>query len=124
MSDTRTIETLRPCPGCTRHIKTSEPVCPFCATALSAEFAAFSPTLPNKRMSRAALVALGATIALTGCAASTQPGDGSSRDVQDASAMQDDRPNMPEVSVSAYGLPPPPEDGGVAPPYGIPPGDF
>jgi hypothetical protein len=27
---------LRPCPGCTRHVRASESACPFCASALPA----------------------------------------------------------------------------------------
>lgn len=121
MSIENTVPTLRPCPQCTRHIKSSESACPFCNAVLDSEFAHYSHTLPNKRMSRAALVAFGAAVALTGCAASTMAGDANQG--QDA-VVQNDQPNaMPDVSVAAYGLPPP-EDGGVAPPYGIPPGDF
>ena len=113
------IPTLRPCSHCTRHIQSTESTCPFCNGILSADFADYSHTLPSKRLSRAALVAFGATVALAGCAGSATAGDAG----QDA-MVQTDNPNaMPEVSVAAYGLPPP-MDGGVAPPYGIPPGDF
>ncbi|MDP3275633.1 MAG: hypothetical protein Q8Q09_10590 [Deltaproteobacteria bacterium] len=119
--------TFRPCPYCGRHVRTSDSACPFCASALPAAFAAFEYTLPSRRMSRAALAAFGATLALsTGCA-STSMGQGDGGDAaadaqtQADSAMQDTM-QQPDISIAAYGQPPP-EDAGVAPPYGIPPRD-
>ncbi len=59
---------LAPCSACNRHGRISEGACPFCGAALSRVAA---PPLPNRRMSRAALVAFGATVATgmvaTGC---------------------------------------------------------
>jgi len=120
--------TMRPCPACGRHVKTAEGQCPFCNAALPEGFAEFAYPTINKRLGRAAIAAFGASLALAGCGASTQPTDGGSDGAvqQDSgspsdSAMQSDVMSMPDVPVAAYGLPP--QDGGVAPPYGIPPRD-
>lgn len=116
--------TMRPCPACDRHVKTSDTSCPFCATALPDGFDAFAYPTTNKRMSRAAIAAFGAisaSLALTACGASTSPSDsGIGNDATSPQDIQDVR-NSPEVSVAAYGLPP--MDGAVAPPYGIAPVD-
>ena len=74
---------LLPCPSCARHVRAFEAACPFCASALPA----FAPAPPrraggNKRLSRAALFALGASAAAI-AACSDGPG----------------------VSTPAYGLP-------------------
>ena len=55
---------LLPCPSCARHVRAFEAACPFCAAALPA----FPPAAPvaratGKRLSRAALFALGASAA-------------------------------------------------------------
>ena len=51
---------LRPCPGCSRHVRVSEGACPFCAASLDASFrAAPAPVPPSRRLSRAALFAFG-----------------------------------------------------------------
>jgi hypothetical protein len=109
--------TLRPCPECGRHIQATEGRCPFCDCATPEGFGAFEYPAVGRRMTRAAIAAFGASLALAACGTSTGPGDGAADDAR-ADVMQ-----TPDVPVSAYGLPPPPEDGGVAPPYGIPPRD-
>jgi hypothetical protein len=60
MADTR----LLPCPSCARHVRAFEAACPFCASALPA-FPAAAPIARagGKRLSRAALFALGASAA-------------------------------------------------------------
>jgi hypothetical protein len=84
------------------------------------------PTI-NKRLGRAAIAAFGATLALAGCGSSTAPIDGATDSATaqdsaqaDSAPMQDSSPGL-DVPVAAYGLPP--QDSGVAPPYGIPPRD-
>ena len=53
---------LVPCPGCRRHVRASEPECPFCALPL--ELAGTpAPRLPDERLSRAAMLAFSATLA-------------------------------------------------------------
>ena len=81
---------LAPCPSCARHVSASSNICPFCGEA--------TPELrPRrgrsvKRLSRAAMVAFGATLAAAGC---------------------DSGP------AAIYGGPPEPE--AIANPYGAPP---
>jgi hypothetical protein len=51
---------LRPCPGCSRHVRVSEGACPFCGVLLEPAFhVAPAPVGPSKRLSRAALFAFG-----------------------------------------------------------------
>lgn len=53
---------LVPCPECGRHVRVSESDCPFCALPL--ELAGTpEPRLPGARLSRAATLAFGATLA-------------------------------------------------------------
>lgn len=73
---------LLPCPGCSRHVRAGEP-CPFCGHEASPSRAA--PPEPRQRLSRAAILALGAAIAgstALGCGESvetpTSAGSGSS----------------------------------------------
>ena len=58
---------LRPCPGCSRHVRVSEGTCPFCGVLLEPAFrAAPAPIGPSRRLSRAALLAFGTgTLVLT-----------------------------------------------------------
>ena len=44
---------LTPCPGCTRHVRTTEVKCPFCAATLELSGGS-PPALPAERLSRAA----------------------------------------------------------------------
>jgi hypothetical protein len=98
---------LRPCPGCSRHVRVSEGACPFCSASLDASFQASpAPVGPSRRLARAAFFAFGTgTLVLA-----------------------------PALSVgcqAVYGGPPVPEDGGgaaidaaktsPAPPYGLAP---
>jgi hypothetical protein len=66
-----------PCPGCSRHVKRGEVVCPFCGATASAER---SPTrVLADRLSRAALFAagtMGAAVATTDCSAQPPYGAG------------------------------------------------
>jgi hypothetical protein len=66
---------LSPCTECNRHGRVSEGACPFCGATLSSVAA---PPVPNRRMSRAALVAFGATVATgmvaTGCSSDDDGG--------------------------------------------------
>lgn len=91
---------LAPCPGCARHIKLESVRCPFCDVAVGdLTPAGFDPAVAPARVRYAAL-ALGASLALTGC-----------------------------PSAALYGgppVPPPAVDAGapvltVTPAYGIPP---
>jgi hypothetical protein len=81
---------LVPCPGCDRHVRASDPACPFCACALpdTASTTAAPAAPPRPRMSRAALFAAGATmVGAAACSSSATggPADGAS----DAAAHAD-----------------------------------
>lgn len=59
---------LRPCPQCSRHVRSNEVRCPFCDSALAVDDRA--PLVPAGRIGRAALMAFGAALAtasLAGC---------------------------------------------------------
>jgi len=61
------MDTLAPCPSCSRHIRVDEPRCPFCQTVTSAlQPMGFDPSLAPARV-RAAVLALGASMALGAC---------------------------------------------------------
>jgi hypothetical protein len=66
-----------PCPGCSRHIKRGDAVCPFCGAAASVES---GPTrVLAGRLSRAALFAagaVGAAVATTDCGTTAVPAYG------------------------------------------------
>ena len=63
---------LSPCPGCSRHVKVAERVCPFCARDLPAQPVAAVTPPGRPRMSRAAAFALGATmVGAAACSSST-----------------------------------------------------
>ena len=68
---------LIPCPGCERHVRVTESVCPFCDGALPAvapvERAELAVSSPPRRLGRAATFLFGAAIAgsaATGCSTS------------------------------------------------------
>jgi hypothetical protein len=78
---------LLACPSCARHVRATESACPFCAASLPATFAAAPLRLPpTKRLSRAALYAVGATSITVAAACSSSSGtpagdtDGSTAD--------------------------------------------
>ncbi|MCA9610240.1 MAG: hypothetical protein KC619_31810 [Myxococcales bacterium] len=118
------------CLGCARHVRASDPVCPFCGEALPASLRSQSPRLPTERLSRAATFVFGATLAAStavGC------GDGTG---SDAGPSVDDAGYDAGNIAPPYGIPPddagPGDDAGtdaghdagnIAPPYGIPPDD-
>jgi hypothetical protein len=61
---------LEPCPHCLRHVKITEPACPFCAGALVEAFANVKPrAMPQTRLGRAAVFAFGvaATTSVAAC---------------------------------------------------------
>jgi len=65
---------LTPCPRCERHVRNTESACPFCEASL--ELAALGPpSLPQKRLTRAATFAFGATLAVTACGGTTDDDD-------------------------------------------------
>ena len=107
---------LRPCTGCSRHVRAGEARCPFCDAALAVAHAA--PTPPNLRLSRAARMAFGAAVAtgatIAGCASGTGPVGGDAGIKADSASPLDAGPDV---------VAPPFDSGGPAKPYGAPPAD-
>ena len=122
---------LCPCPGCARHVRVSETVCPFCQVRLSDGFGAQrAPRPPAIRLGRAALSALGAgsIVLASSCSGSNvQPPYGGpppvdarsdvspSVDAADGGPPGDARAEMSSSVDAAYGGPPvdgPKADGG------------
>lgn len=62
-----------PCPACARHVRQGDEACPFCGAKPSP---ANELRLPSARLSRAALLALGAAgaVAATDCSSTSQQG--------------------------------------------------
>lgn len=59
----RLMAQLHPCPSCQRHARVTDDRCPFCDHALAFDDAPHA--LPARRLGRAALVAFGATLAVS-----------------------------------------------------------
>ncbi len=136
------------CLGCARHVRATDPTCPFCGETLPASLRGAAPRLPSERLGRTATFVFGATLAAStavGC------GDGSGSDAgagTDGGATSDAGSGGADAGgtdaggggtdagydagsiAPPYGIPP--DDGGfdagydagsIAPPYGIPPDD-
>ena len=106
---------LRPCPGCSRHVRVSDATCPFCGVALGASFgAAPVPVSPSVRLSRAALVAFGTgTLSLAAAcggalAGSSEPPGDAGKDTGTTSARDSGSEEQDSGII-------------IAPPYGAPP---
>lgn len=120
---------LLPCPGCTRHVRALESVCPFCGEALPLSLRQRTPRLPARRLGRSATFAFGAALAASACSEAHGGGDG-----QDASVTVDGGSSSGEADAGAGeadagageqdAAPAPidagPDSGGVAPAYGTP----
>jgi hypothetical protein len=112
---------LVPCPACARHVRAVEAQCPFCSHALPRDLAAHAVPGTTQRLSRAAAVLFGTSLALAGCGGAVTPAE----DLAPADAVADDGGPAP-----LYGLPPPSDaapqdaaprdDGGPVAAYGAP----
>jgi hypothetical protein len=81
------MERLEPCPACQRHVRVSEPSCPFCGRDVRALSALPARELPKQRLGRAALFAfgVGATAAgSVGCVEEAEPDQDASDDPAEA----------------------------------------
>jgi hypothetical protein len=114
--------TLRPCPQCGRHIAASEARCPFCHHATPEGFGAFEYAAVGRRVTRAAIAAFGASLALAACASNQSVSDGGADVTQASDAVTQASDAGADVRPPPDVLPSP-EDGGVGPPYGSPPRD-
>jgi len=125
------------CPVCRRHVRATDEVCVFCDHRLPASLRdAPPPTLPKKRLGRAALFAFGAALASASCSGDdTTPardagtvrdagggadaGDGrSDAGPGDSDAGPDDAGSEPIDSGDAEDAGE--DSGGIVPPYGTP----
>jgi hypothetical protein len=82
---------LTPCPECGRHVRASEPRCPFCDAERDA--APAPRVLPNGRLSRAATLAFGAMIgaaAAVSCGGDSDDGSGGGDAGESAGGDADD----------------------------------
>ena len=123
---------LQPCPSCSRHVRSTETACPFCATALA--LTASPAPMTSERLGRAALFVFGAAMAtnVAACSMSTTPPSdtGPNPDVSDfppADAGTDAPTPVPDSGFfPPYGTPAPDagnDTGGLAGAYGGPPQD-
>ena len=96
---------LAPCPSCSRHVKTTEPSCPFCKATI-AELAAAPVPFVQRRMTRAAAYAFSASLAVAGCSGTTtSTGDGGTSEGGANDGGANDGPS---------------DEGNIQPPYGAP----
>jgi hypothetical protein len=108
---------LHPCPGCARHVRVTDVVCPFCAATFDDSFHAV-PELqaPRGRLTRAALFALGTgTLSVAAaCSSSSQPAyggpvvlvDGAAPVEEDAGSTPDAGPGDAGAAFDATGVQP------------------
>jgi hypothetical protein len=102
---------LAPCPTCNRHVDVAEFACPFCAAPLAESFRAQPrPAPPPRRLSRAAMMAVGATL-MGACSSGDAIGGKTATDAaQDRPVATQDSHFMP---LPAYGISLPPGTGGT-----------
>lgn len=109
---------LLPCPGCDRHVRIAESLCPFCGGALPLAYQSAGPApLPTGRLGRAAKFAFGAAVAgvvaVSGCGDDGTPAD--SGTVTDSGAGDSATGDDSSVADSAVE-----DSGGIMPAYGAP----
>lgn len=90
--------TFAPCIDCLRHIRVTEAVCPFCAAAVPAGFAARAVPGTTRRLSRGAAFAFASTLAVAGCSDATPGGDAATGDAPSSDVVYADQ--------AVYGAPP------------------
>ena len=67
---------LLPCPDCVRHIRASEPACPFCGREIPESLRTSAPPrAPARRLGRGALLAFGVATSIGVAACSDRDGD-------------------------------------------------
>lgn len=100
---------LSPCSACRRHVRADVATCPFCGAATPATGGA--PRVIAQRLSRSALLALGASAIVLGCSS----GDGTSSET-DSGTGTDAVADAVDGSLDTG----PVDTGGPAPAYGAP----
>lgn len=121
---------LLPCPGCSRHVRAVEPLCPFCGEALPLSLRERTPRLPTRRLGRSATFAFGAALAASACGEAHTPEQDGSVAVDSGSRIDEDAgPNAQDAgstapdageALDAGPAPTPDAGGGVVPAYGAP----
>ncbi len=111
---------LLPCPGCERHVRVTESLCPFCGDALPLAYQGVgAANLPTKRLGRAAKFAFGAAVAgamaVSGCGDDTDP-PADSGTVTDSGSATDS-------GMAGDASPDAADDSGMVALYGGPPAD-
>lgn len=112
---------LVPCPSCSRHVRVSEPECPFCGDSLDLAGTP-APALPTSRLGRAATFAFGATLigatSMVACGGDSDDGDDGGRGGSIASGGSSGKSGSggSAGAPNATGA----TGGGVAPAYGFP----
>ena len=110
---------LVPCPFCGRHVRASEPACPFCARSLP-HLAARSLGSEMPRLSRAGMLAFAASVTTMGChEARVQTGDAATAQV--APTVVPSAPASRDAGVADASRQRPDDLGSVAAAYGGPP---
>lgn len=94
---------LTPCDGCHRHVRSSEARCPFCGAAVSSAMRGRVPRIPQGRLGRAAMMAIGATVATTGCGGASE--SDSSREQGSGQEPSAGEPSPSESGSTAPGTP-------------------
>jgi hypothetical protein len=120
---------LVPCPSCARHVRQSEPACPFCSVQLALGHVS-PPALPRSRLGRAATFAFGASLvgatSLVACGgeSETSKPDGGGADTRGGSSPGGTSAAGTGGAAGAGGSSAGTFNGfggNIAPPYGIPP---
>ncbi len=108
------MKTLIPCVGCSRHVRLSDSGCPFCGAAIEAP-AAQHAAATSARLGRAAIFALGATLAVGAgaCGPTTTSPDGAATDGQVTvpDAASEAGPDDGGSPMARYGAVPAPDAG-------------
>ncbi|HEX2734952.1 MAG TPA: hypothetical protein VHM70_25280 [Polyangiaceae bacterium] len=87
---------LAPCTQCQRHVRVTDPQCPFCGAALSGLSA---KPAPSRGLKRAALLALSASVAAAGCGEDSDD-DGSKSQGASSSSSSTTKPSSPSPGSS------------------------
>ncbi len=112
---------LIPCASCHRHVKVGADRCPFCDAAFAAPMPAAPPD--TRGWKRAAIFTVGAALTLGGCSSTVVGSDASPQDGATADRAATDVSVDTASDAPSDGTEDRPDNGGVAPPYGIAPPD-
>ncbi len=106
---------LVPCPGCSRHVRSGESVCPFCGSGFDANPLPSPIPGTSLRLGRGAMFVFASALTVAGCGSTVGGGD----TVDNDAATQDQVTTDNGGIAPAYGLPVDSGNGGLR--YGAPP---